>query len=109
VKLLRELRKARGLSMKELGNYIGLSESTISLYETGKRQPDYATLNRLADYFGVTTDYLLGRDDKKEPVTGIGDGPRVNPVDARLEELLARADPDTKKAMILLLEQMQKP
>jgi len=56
-----ELRKSRGLTQKQLGQQFGLAESTISLYEAGKRQPDYETLSRLADYVGVSIDYLLGR------------------------------------------------
>lgn len=40
MKNLRYIRKEKGLSMKALGNIIGVAESTISLYETGKRQPD---------------------------------------------------------------------
>ncbi len=58
---LRELRLKRGLSLKELGNAIGVAESTMSLYETGKRKPDYENLKRLADFFDVTVDFLLGR------------------------------------------------
>ena len=56
---LRELRKEKGISLKKLGAYIGVSESTMSLYENGKRQPDNETLLKLADFFGVTVDYLL--------------------------------------------------
>lgn len=57
---LRTLRKQHGLSMKALGEALGLAESTISLYEAGKRQPDNDTLVKIANFFGVTTDYLLG-------------------------------------------------
>ena len=64
---LRKLRKDKGLSMKELGVIVGVAESTISLYENNKRQPDNATLGRLADFFGVSVDYLLGRDETKNP------------------------------------------
>lgn len=48
--------------MKELGMEIGVAESTVSQYETGKRQPDYETLLKLSEYFGVSVDYLLGRE-----------------------------------------------
>ena len=58
---IRILRKAKKVSMKTLGVQIGVSESTISLYENGKRQPDLQTLSRLADYFEVSIDYLTGR------------------------------------------------
>ena len=64
---IRELRKAKKVSMKELGQAIGgYAESTISLYENNKRQPDQATLIKLADFFGVSVDYLLGREPSEE-------------------------------------------
>lgn len=59
---IRELRKKCGITMKELGEKIGVAESTISQYETGKRQPDYETLLKLGEYFGVTVDFLLGAE-----------------------------------------------
>lgn len=67
MKTLRQLRKERNISMKELGLVVGVAESTISLYENGKRQPDNATLGKLADYFNVSVDYLLGREEIKNP------------------------------------------
>ncbi len=63
---LRELRKEKGISLKELGAEMGVAESTMSLYENGKRQPDYETLLKLAEFFGVTVDYLLRGDDNFE-------------------------------------------
>ena len=60
---LKELRKEHKLSMKELGKILGLSESTISLYEAGKREPDKTALIKMADYFDVSVDVLLGRDE----------------------------------------------
>lgn len=63
---LKELRKEKGISLKELGSIIGAAESTMSLYENGKRQPDYETLLKLAEYFGVTVDYLLRGESKSE-------------------------------------------
>lgn len=61
MKKLRELRKKHKLSMKEFGTILGLSESTISLYETGKREPDISTLVRISEYFNISVDELLGR------------------------------------------------
>ncbi len=57
---IRELRKAEKLTMKQLGEIIGVSESTISLYETGKREPDQNTLLLIANHFHVSLDYLVG-------------------------------------------------
>lgn len=65
---LRELRKERGISMKKLGEYVGVSESTISLYETGKHEPSKEMLLKFADFFGVSVDYLLGREEIKKPI-----------------------------------------
>ena len=59
---IREIRKKCGLTMKELAERVGVSESAISQYETGRRQPDYETLLKIADYFGVSVDYLLGKE-----------------------------------------------
>ena len=68
---MRELRKQAGLTMKELGRIVGVSESTISLYERGQHEPDLVTLSRIAECLNTSVDYLLGRDDvpdtKKEP------------------------------------------
>lgn len=66
---LRNLRKALNLSQEELGMKFNLAKSTISQYELGKRTPDSAMLERLADFFDVTVDYLLGRSDIKNPYT----------------------------------------
>lgn len=63
---LREIRKRCGLTMKELGERVGVGESTISQYETGKRQPDYEILLRIADYFGVSVDEILGKERSTE-------------------------------------------
>ncbi|KWU66070.1 XRE family transcriptional regulator [Bacillus mycoides] len=62
---LRKLRKTNNLTMKELGQKLNLAESTISGYENGNRKPDYDTLNKFADFFEVSTDYLLGRSVPK--------------------------------------------
>ncbi|MFC9321569.1 helix-turn-helix domain-containing protein [Bacillus subtilis] len=65
---LKKLRREKNLSQKELGNKLGLAESTIGMYEQGKRQPDYETLLKIADFFEVTLDFLLGnpKDAVKE-------------------------------------------
>ena len=61
---LRELRKHKKITQDELGRVMGFSGRAITKYETGEREPDFATLQKLASFFGVTVDYLLGRTDK---------------------------------------------
>lgn len=60
--VIRELRNKRELTQREFAKLINLAPSTIAMYETGKRKPDSDTLQVIADFFGVTTDYLLGRE-----------------------------------------------
>lgn len=58
---IKSLRNKKKLSQKEFGKVFSLAESTIGMYERDERKPDYDTLKNFADYFEVTTDYLLGR------------------------------------------------
>jgi transcriptional regulator with XRE-family HTH domain len=62
-KRLIGLRKKSGLTQEELALRLNISRGTYAHYEIGKRNPDYATLKMLANFFGVTTDYLLDRPD----------------------------------------------
>ena len=59
---LREARKRKHLTMKELGTMVGVTEAAISHYELGKRQPDNEIIVKLSNCLGVTVDYLLGVD-----------------------------------------------
>lgn len=58
---LKRLREEKGISQIELGKAINISNVMLSRYEKNKRLPDYETLNKLADFYRVTIDYLLGR------------------------------------------------
>ena len=59
--LLSELRQSRGMTQKELAKVLYVSDGTISNYENGVHYPDVEKLMDIADFFNVTTDYLLGR------------------------------------------------
>ena len=66
---LKELRRTRGLSQVALAIELNLTQQAVGKWETGRSQPDPQTLRSLADYFDVTTDYLLGRAGRA-PVVG---------------------------------------
>ena len=66
-KRLVKLRTNKGISQYDLANVLNLSRGQISNYELGSRQPDYETLTIIADFFDVSTDYLLGRTDDPSP------------------------------------------
>ena len=59
----KELRLERDLTLRELGEYIGLNYSTIACYETDRREPNIEILKRLTSFFEVSLDYICG-DDK---------------------------------------------
>lgn len=59
---LKKLRENSGLNQTQAAEKLGLSRVNYNRYENGEREPDNATLSRLADFFDVTTDDLLGRD-----------------------------------------------
>ncbi|MBD5103388.1 MAG: helix-turn-helix transcriptional regulator [Ruminococcaceae bacterium] len=63
--ILKTLRKNNGLTQSELGRHVGLSKAVVSKYETGIGYHNFETLIRIAKYFGVTTDYLLGEEKGK--------------------------------------------
>lgn len=63
---LKELRKKKKISQLKLALDLNMNQNTISRYETMEREADYETLIKLADYFDVTLDYLLGREVNKK-------------------------------------------
>jgi len=65
--ILSKLRKSRGLSQYELAERLSFSRGKLANYEQGTRQPDFETLEKLADFFDVSTDYLLGRSNSPTP------------------------------------------
>lgn len=62
--IFKRLRSSSGLTQVEMAEKLGISRSTIGMYETGAREPDFETLEKIADFFNVDTDYLLGRTEQ---------------------------------------------
>ena len=62
---VRNLRKQKRISQTELAKILHDSQQTITAWETGKAEPSSSAVSNLADYFNVTTDYLLGRPEKQ--------------------------------------------
>lgn len=70
-KTLKELRLSKKLNQSDLAKLLNIDRTTYGKYETGDSSPDYDKLLKLADFFGVSTDYLLGHNNdlrSKEPV-----------------------------------------
>ena len=60
-----ELRKSKKITQEGLSSKIGVSRSALSQYELGSRQPDYDIIKRMAEYFEVSIDYLLGNSESQ--------------------------------------------
>ena len=67
-KILKQLRTDRGLTQSDIGKVVNKGDSTVRMWELRSSEPDYETIVILANYFGVTVDYLLGRE-----ITVMGD------------------------------------
>ena len=63
---LKHLRETRGISQLKLAMDLSMNQNSISRYENGVREADYATLIKFADYFNVSLDYLLERTDNPD-------------------------------------------
>ncbi|WP_295583240.1 helix-turn-helix domain-containing protein [uncultured Oscillibacter sp.] len=62
---LKELRKECRMTSKEMAEYLAVSQRAYLYYESATHYPDVPGLMKLADYFGVTTDYLLGQSNRR--------------------------------------------
>lgn len=62
--VLKYLRTSRGITQAEFAKAMGVSPSTIGMYETGEREPNFETEEKIADYFNVSLDVLRGKDTK---------------------------------------------
>ena len=93
----KKLRAGKRISQKELAAALEVSPPAVGLWEQGRRQPDSDTLVRIANFFGVSTDYLLGNDA----------APPLPAGESRLLELF-RALPDSgKQALLSIAAQMR--
>lgn len=63
---LKELRKKKGISQLRLATDLNTTQNTISRYETGEREPGIDELIKIADYFNVSVDYLIGRTENSK-------------------------------------------
>lgn len=97
--MLVSLRKQHRLSQNELAEKVGVSRSAIGMYETGVREPDFETLEALADTFNVNMDTLLGRSSPPEKQNKPAE-PELDELDKELLSLAAQLTPEQKQRQI---------
>lgn len=105
---LRDLRARENLTQQELADNTHIARSTLAMYEYGKRRPDFEILDKLADYFDVSFDYILGRSDNNTGYPGHTDNNTEYPrhLLSYAEKILSaykNASPDTQAAVRAIL------
>lgn len=100
---IREIREAQGLQQKVLAKNLGIKPNRLSQYETGAREPDLGTLDRIATELGVSVDDLMGRDEVQKKPTPI-EGGGLSEAAQRFMPLVDRLTPEQQE---LLLAQLQ--
>lgn len=95
------------MSQRDLGRIIHVSVGTISNYETGTHFPDVDKLISLADFFGVTTDYLLGRCESRISPDVFSEQIMPDKTVGQFVDILRRLPDDNKKALALIVHDME--
>ncbi|WP_342538383.1 helix-turn-helix transcriptional regulator [Sporosarcina sp. FSL K6-1540] len=117
---IRNLRDSEDIQQVDFAKKIGVSNVVLSRYESGERKPDYETLIKIADYFDVTTDYLLGKTETpgaQNTVTVSGQEIKLSIEELKVFEELKKhpimfhdlaTDPETKVKELIKLYKMKK-
>ena len=112
--IFRELRKQKGLTQIELAKMVNVQQTTVSKWEVGRAVPDYPVLLKLAELYGVSVDYLLGREaiTPEERAAGVTATKKENitPIEDELlyvfREVGAKRGEAAQRALIEMMEKM---
>ncbi len=92
MRILRTLRKEHNITQTKLAKVLGVSRSAVSMWEIDASEPDNEMLKKIASFFDVSTDLLLGQNEQKEKPATDGDG--ISPERRKLIDLLMKLTPD---------------
>ena len=97
---LKEARKSAGLTQKEVATVVGVNQHTYSYWEHGKTKIDSASLAKLSELFGVTTDFLLDKAPCKTTVDSVNDKPAVRSDEEKLLGVYNSLDQESKTQLM---------
>ena len=103
--MLVYLRKRQKMTQVELAQKLGVSRSTVGMYENGRREPDFETLEAIADIFNVSMSVLIDSPNSKTRPQ-LGDG--LDDADMQIMEYLKRLGPDHKRFLLAQLQTLLK-
>ena len=101
LKNIRKLRNDAGISQRTLAEAVGVSQQAINKYENHNIEPDILTLSRIADYFGTSVDYVIGRDKKQ---TDDASAPSVCISDENLLSMFSGLSAKEKESILLVMQ-----
>jgi len=107
-RVFKSLRLERGLTQQELADRLGITKSTVSMYERGQRTPAFEIAETITDFFGVDLKYLLGQSDTVRRISGDETDVEGIKVEITAEELaiikaFRHASEDTRAAIRSIL------
>ena len=103
MKTIKELRLLKRISQQKLASDIGVSRSTVAMWESGGSQPDNSSLRMLADYFNTTTDYILGRTegmDGEKALSHDGKSAEITQELRNLTDRIMALEPTRRKKLV---------
>lgn len=99
---VRYLRLRAGMSQTDLANNLDIAKSTVSMWENGKREPNFETMEAIADHFNVDMDFLHGRE---KPATDYDDGLKL--LDMELAKMLSELPADDIEVVRALVKSLK--
>ena len=103
---LKELRREQNVSQENLGKVLGYSRTAISAYELGRNEPSFSELIKIADFFNVSIDYLLGRTNKPQENNHAKKTEGI-PLTPQQKEVIASLSPAQRQEMIAFAEYLR--
>lgn len=101
---ISEIRKERGITQKDLAEYLNISPGNLCEWEKGRIEPSIDFLNKIADYFNVSIDYLVGREDDfgiKKEAPNIRNQRQLSKSDIELLSLMDKLSPFARDAILI--------
>lgn len=99
---LKILREAKGLTKKQVAQGVGLKDRAYIAYEYGERDVSTETLSKLAEFYGVSTDYLLGREPAKNPLDALS----LSDADKFIVQAYINLPPEDRTALVDIIKKI---